>query len=132
MWLTLLRITTLRKPEIVKADTFSLENYNEAMRVLKSINDVKEAADIYKEKLPDEAQAAYYQLVYYPAVATTNVIKMQIYSGINKQYFKQGRVSANVYAGLLEESIEFDKELENIYSKNMPGGVGYQCKTCRI
>lgn len=118
------RITTLRKPEIVKADTFSLENYNEAMRVLKSINDVKEAADIYKEKLPDEAQAAYYQLVYYPAVATTNVIKMQIYSGINKQYFKQGRVSANVYAGLLEESIEFDKELENIYSKNMPGGVG--------
>ena len=94
------------------------------MRVLKSINDVKEAADIYKEKLPDEAQAAYYQLVYYPAVATTNVIKMQIYSGINKQYVKQGRASANVYAGLLEESIEFDKELENIYSKNMPGGVG--------
>ncbi len=41
------RITTLRKPEIVKADTFSLENYNEAMRVLKSINDVKEAADIH-------------------------------------------------------------------------------------
>lgn len=85
---------------------------------------IKETADKYKDRLPDEAQAAYYQLVYYPAVATTNVIKMQIYSGINKKYVKQKRVSANDYAKLLEESIAFDMDLEYIYSKDMPGGVG--------
>ena len=118
------RITTLRKPEIVNTSTFSLENYNEAVRVLDSINTIKEKADKYKDKLPDEAQAAYYQLVYYPAVATTNVIKMQIYSAINKQYIKQKRVSANVYAKLLEEAIAFDKDLEYTYSKDMPGDIG--------
>lgn len=121
---TYTKITTFRKPEIVNTTTYSLENYNEAMRVLNLIDAVKEKADIYKEKLPESAQAAYYQLVYYPAVATTNVVKMQIYSAINKKYASEGRASANVYAKLVDESIAFDKELENIYSKNMPGGVG--------
>lgn len=118
------RITTLRKPEIVTGTTFSLENYNEAADILDSIDSIYERAEKYKNKLPDEAQAAYYQLVYYPAVATTNIIKMQIYSGLNKAFAKSGVASANIYAALVDNAIAFDKDLENIYSKDMPGGVG--------
>lgn len=118
------RITTLRKPEIVTATTFSLENYSEAVDILDTIDSIYERAEKYRNILPDEAQASYYQLVYYPAVATTNVIKMQIYSGLNKAYAKSGVASANIYAKLLDDAIAFDKELENVYSKDMPGGVG--------
>ncbi len=118
------RITTLRKPEIVTGTTFSLENYNEAADILDSIDSIYERAEKYRNKIPSEAQAAYYQLVYYPAVATTNIIKMQIYSGLNKAFAKSKVASANVYAGLVDNAIVFDKYLENIYSKDMPGGVG--------
>lgn len=118
------RITTMRKPEIVTGTTFSLENYNEANRILNTIDSIYERAEIYKNKLPEEAQASYYQLVYYPCVATANIIKMQIYSGLNKAFAKNKVASTNIYAALVDEAIAFDKELENIYSKEMPGGVG--------
>lgn len=118
------RVTTLRKPEIVTGTTFSLENYNEAVDVLDTIESIYTRAEKYRNILPDEAQAAYYQLVYYPAVATTNVIKMQIYSGLNKAFAKSGVASANIYAKLLDDAIAFDKELEYTYDKDMPGGVG--------
>lgn len=118
------RITTLRKPEIVTSSTFSLEGYNEAVDIIDDIDDIAKRARQYGEKLPEEAQAAYYQLVYYPAVATTNITKLQIYSGLNKAFAKLKLASANVYARLLDDAIAFDKELEKTYSKNMPGGVG--------
>lgn len=119
-----LKITTYRKPEIVTSSTYSIENYNEAYRILEQIDSIKQRADKYREKIPEELQAAYFQLIYYPAVATTNVIKIQIYSGLSKAYAKLKLTSANYYAALMNEAIEFDKELENIYNVEMPGDVG--------
>lgn len=119
-----LKLNGSKKPEIVTSTTYSLTNYNEAMEVLKNIEDIMQEAEKYKQILPEEAQAAYYQLVYYPAVASANIHRMQIYSGLNKEYVKQKCASANVYAGLLEDAIALDKELEQTYNKNMPGGVG--------
>ncbi|MDR1700760.1 MAG: glycosyl hydrolase 115 family protein [Lachnoclostridium sp.] len=119
-----LKLNTGRRPENVFGTTYSIENYNEAMSQLDQIEKLIKLAQEYKEKLPEEAQAAYYQLAYYPAVASANVHRLQIYSGLNKAYVTQGRAVANVYALLLERAINFDKQLEETYNKNMPGGVG--------
>lgn len=113
-----------RKPEIVKGSTYSLANYNEAVSVLQDIDDIMQLAEKYKQSLPEEAQASYYQLVYYPAVASANIHRMQIYAGMNKAYVRQKRAVANVYAALASQAIDFDQELEKTYNKNMPGGVG--------
>lgn len=80
--------------------------------------------DKYLDIIPDELQAAYYQLIYYPAVATTNVIKIQLYAGLNKAYAKLKLTSANYYADLMEQAIALDKEMENTYNTEMPSGVG--------
>ena len=119
-----LKINTIRRPENVVASTYSLDNYNEAMGMLARIDKLIKLADEYKEKLPETSQAPYFQLIYYPAVAAANVVRIQIYAGLNQAYAKQNLASANVYAALMEEAIAFDKELEQTYDKDMPGGVG--------
>lgn len=119
-----LKLNGSKKPEIVTDSTYNLTNYNEAARVLQNAGAIIRDAEKYKEIMSEEAQAAYYQLVYYPAAASANIHRMQIYTGLNKAHAKQKRASANVYAGLVEQAIEFDQELERTYNKNMPGGVG--------
>lgn len=119
-----LQLNGSKKPEIVTSSTYNLTNYNEAARVLQNTEEIIRDAEKYKEILPEEAQASYYQLVYYPAAASANIHRMQIYMGLNKAHAKQKRASANLYAGLVEQAIEFDQELERTYNKNMPGGVG--------
>lgn len=119
-----LKINSTRRAENVIATTYSLDNYNEAMEMLERIDQLIRLADEYKEKLPESAQAPYYELIYYPAVATANVNRMQIYAGLNQAYAKQNLSSANMYAALLEDAIAYDQELERIYDKELPGGVG--------
>lgn len=119
-----LKLNGCKKPEIVTGTTYSFTNYSEAARVLKNTEEIIQEAKRYQELLPEEAQAAYYQLVYYPAVASANIHRMQIYAGLNKEYAKQDRASANIYAALVDEAVEWDQELENTYNKNMQGGVG--------
>lgn len=110
-----------RKPEIVAANTYSVTNYNEAMRMLDRIKALITLADSYKNSLPQKAQASYYQFVYYPAVASANVHRMQIYAGLMNLYANQGRSIANLYADLVKDSIAYDKELQSTYNINMPG-----------
>lgn len=119
-----LKINSTRRAENVTATTYSFENYNEAMEMLARMEQLIQLAHQYKEKLPESAQAAYYELIYYPAVASANVNRMQIYAGLNQAYAKQNLSSANIYAALLEDAIAYDQELERIYDKDMPGGVG--------
>ncbi len=119
-----LKINSTRRAENVFSTTYSLDNYNEAVEMLERIDKLVELADQYKEKLPESAQAPYYELIYYPAVAVANVNRMQIYSGLNQAYAKQNLSSANVYAALVEEAVSLDQEMEHTYDKNMPGGIG--------
>lgn len=119
-----LKINSTRRAENVFSTTYSLDNYNEAVEMLERIDKLIELADQYKEKLPERAQAPYYELIYYPAVAVANVNRMQIYSGLNQAYAKQNLSSANVYAALVEEAVSLDQEMEQTYDKNMPGGIG--------
>ena len=119
-----LKLNTIRRPENVTSSTYSLDNYNEAMNMLSRVDKLINLAEEYKQKLPESLQAAYYQLIYYPAVAAANVNRIQIYSGLNQAYAKQKLSSANMYASMLEEAISFDQELEQTYDKEMPGGVG--------
>ena len=108
------------KPETLNSGTYHVTNYNEAMEMLGRIEGMIQKADQYKEVIPEKLQAAYYELVYFPAVASGNVAKIQIYAGLNTYYYDQGSMLANLYASLLEQAIDTDKELEYTYNSDMP------------
>ncbi len=109
------------KPETLNSATYHVTNYNEAMEMLGRIERMIQTAEGYKEKIPEKLQAAYYELVYFPVVASANVARIQIYAGLNTYYYDQGSASANLYAALLEQAVETDQNLEYTYNSNMPG-----------
>lgn len=111
-----------RRPESIAFNTYSFINYNEGQRVLAQVSDLEKRAQLYYDKLPAEYKDAYYQLVYYPAVASANVHKMQIYTGLNKFYTIYGSALTNTYAKLAIKAIDTDKQMQNYYNNTMSGG----------
>ena len=111
-----------RKPEVETTDYFSIVNYHEAERLLKLWQDLAERAEALKAKIPAEAQDAFYQLVYYPVVASAGVAQIYIYVGMNKFYAKQGRIIANDYAEKARLLFEKDQRLTDYYNNVMGNG----------
>lgn len=116
------RLNGKRRPEVLSAETYSCINHNEACRVLQQAIELENAAKKYYDMMPAEYRDAYYQLVYYPAAASANIVKMQIYAGFNKRYYKLGSVLANRYAVLVEDAIQADEEMQSYYNDVMSSG----------
>ena len=123
-----LDLETSRKVEHILYDTadscsdmFSVDNYSEAQDILIKCNDIMDRAEALKAQVPSDLQAAFYQLVYYPAMSVPNVVKIQVYAALNNKYAKMNLTAANTYKKLCEDAIAFDKELFDIYNNDMPG-----------
>ena len=116
------KMSGCRKPEVTYTSTFSFNNYNEAQRVLEKAINLENIAKKYYDQMAETLKDAYYQLVYYPAVASANVVKMQIYAGFNNLYYKRKSVLANSYAELVEECKVKDIDMQNYYNDSMSNG----------
>lgn len=116
------KMSGFKKPEVTYSDTYSYNVYNEAKRVLDIADDIENKAKKYYDVMPEECKDSYYQLVYYPAAASANVIKMQIYAGYNNFYFKKKSALANVYEALVEDCKKKDIEMQNYYNEKMSDG----------
>ena len=111
-----------RKPEVQTAGIFSVVNHHEVDRVDKLWTDLREKAEMIRKEIPQNMQDAYFQLVYYPAVASAGIA--QIYNCVSKNnlYASQGRPLANQYAQLAEKMFEKDKSLECYYNDTLADG----------
>ncbi len=116
------RMNGIRKPETLTSDTYSTTYYYEAQRVLERAISLENDAKKYYNKMPENFKDTYYQLVFYPAVASANVVKMQIYAGLNKKYYNLKSVLANIYAELVKETITADKQMQSYYNDTMSEG----------
>jgi len=118
------RLNGKRKPEVTYPNTYSFTEFKEAERVLEEAIEIERKADAVAEQMPVSHKDAFYQLVYYPAVASANVTKMNLYAGWNQLYHGQEHPSqlANTYASLVEQAIKRDQELERYYNETMSGG----------
>ncbi len=111
-----------RKPEVETTDYFSIVNYHEADRLLQRWQTLADRAEALKAKIPAEAQDAFYQLVYYPVVASAGVAQMYLYAGMNRFYAKQGRAVANDCAEKARRLFEKDRQLTDYYNNVMSNG----------
>lgn len=116
------KMSGCRKPEVTFADTYSYINYNEAQRVMEKAIDLENKSKKYYDEMPEVYKDAYYQLVYYPAAASANIVKMQIYAGLNNLYYKRNSALTNLYAELVEECKVKDIEMQAYYNDNMSNG----------
>jgi hypothetical protein len=118
------RISHMRRPEAMNAGIYHPANFNEAERMLTRVNDVIAKCEMLRNEMPEEIFPAFYELVYYPALGSMNLQKMQLAAGKNMHYARQGRIEANLLAQETMKCIERDRHLVGEYHE-IDGGRWY-------
>ena len=100
------KLNLMRKPEVQVPGLF---NYEEMLRLNNQWQRIVLRCEAMKEQIPAEAQDAFYQLVYYPAVASAGVAMMYNAATMGDRE-------------TVEELMRKDKRLTDYYNKVMAGG----------
>ncbi|WJS96742.1 glycosyl hydrolase 115 family protein [Flavobacterium johnsoniae] len=111
-----------RKPELLDSKTYSIINYNEADRVVSEYQKLVEKANSINEKLKPEYKDAFYQLVLFPVLASSNLNEMYVATAKNHLYAEQGKTLANDYAEKVKVLFEKDSLLTNYYHTQLANG----------
>ncbi|WP_053992288.1 glycosyl hydrolase 115 family protein [Mangrovimonas sp. TPBH4] len=104
-----------RTPEMLKPDTYSIENYREAERIIQEYDSLVEKSKRIYQQLDENYRPAFYQLVLSPVELCSNLNKMYVAIGKNRLYSQQGRASANNYAEKAKEHFLKDSLLTEQY-----------------
>ncbi|WP_111307308.1 glycosyl hydrolase 115 family protein [Confluentibacter sediminis] len=116
------KYSSRRTPEMLKPDTYSLDNYREADRILEAYSQLLSKSKAIYDKLPESYKSAYYQLVHFPIEALSNLNDMYISAGKNKLYAGQYRASTNLYADKVKEAFFKDEALAKYYNETLADG----------
>lgn len=116
------KYNNMRHAETQATGIFSVVNHREADRQIARWDALVAEADSVKSLLPAEAQDAYYELVYYPAVASAGCAQIYLYADKNHLYANQQRPEANRMADKVDELYRQDKRLEKYYNNQLAHG----------
>ncbi|NCI45740.1 glycosyl hydrolase 115 family protein [Sediminibacterium soli] len=92
-----------RKPELLDANTYSLENYNEAENATRDYQLLLAKAEKIAASIPAEYRDAYFELVLHPVKACANLQEMYYHAVKNKWYAAQGSIQANQHADKVKQ-----------------------------
>ena len=118
------RISSMRRPEAMHAGVYHPVHYAESDRMLARVDEVIRRAEDLRTRTPEAILPAFYELVYYPAVGTMNVQKMQLLAGKNIHAARRGSRDANRLADKVGKCIERDRRLVTEYH-HINGGKWY-------
>lgn len=112
----------MRKPEVQNTGIFSYANYDEARRQTALWLELEDRAEALKARVPAELFDAFYQLVYYPAVASSGVARMYLGASFNNVHALQGNFRANSEAEEVLSLFERDAHLSESYNYEIASG----------
>ena len=111
------RVNSARRPETISPFTFNPVYYDEGRKMLAKAGRIIASADAAIERYKGkDLYDAFFQLVYFPAKASMNVLTMQLYSGLNITLAQRGCPSANYYAEGIRQCLALDDELCREYN----------------
>ncbi len=111
-----------RKPELLSPETYSLNNFREAERIVEDYNKLAKEAALLNEKIPVQAKDAFYQLVLHPITACANLNELYLTVAKNRQAVAQGRATANDWAEKTKQLFQKDAEITNYYHTKLANG----------
>lgn len=106
-----------RKPEMVDASTYSVENYGEFSNVTAYYNQLAIQAENIAKKLPAEYADAYFQLVLHPVKACANLNDMYFNVAQNKLFYDKSNKAAALFADAVKELYVRDSMLTIQYHR---------------
>lgn len=110
-----------RRPEAMNPSIYHPYNFHEGDRVWREVSETMRLAGELRENLPASCQDAYGSLVYYPAMATLNLVLMHVEAGMNAHFARRGSLAANAYAESVKKRAEQDMGYVRAYH-GMLGG----------
>ncbi len=125
-----------RTPEMLNANTYSLDNYREFETVVKDYNTLEKKAKALYDQIEPAKKDAFYELVYHPVQACSNLYDLYYANALNRSYAEQGRAATNDMAEEVKEFFGKDSTITNYYHRELAGGkwdhmmaqthIGYQ------
>ena len=116
------RINGMRRPEAMNQYVYPADRGNEAELMLARADEIIAAAKALDSKIPTDSYDAFWQLVYFPAVASMEVQRMNLLAALSVQRALEHSKLANTYAAAVTESIQTDKALADYYNNTLSGG----------
>ena len=111
-----------RKPEQLRPDTYSLENFDEAERMVALWSDLEARAEAINARLPESHRAAYYQLVLHPIRGCSNLTALLVAAARNTRFARQGRASTNIEAAEVKRLFARAHEIRDFYNHQLSDG----------
>lgn len=100
-----------RKHEVMQSDSYHPTHYGEAQELLENAEWVLRTCEQVRARCPERILPGFTELVWYPAMATANLMKAWVLAGRNALYAEQNRVSANTLAAEVSECFERDEQI---------------------
>ena len=110
-----------RRPEATHPDTFDVPS-NMAFIELRCADKIIKDAEELKKAIPAEIYDKFYGLVYFPAVASANLRRMMILTGLYNIVTKTDFIVVNYLAEEIDKTVARDIELVRYYNEDMSGG----------
>lgn len=98
-----------RKHEIMNDKVYHPVHFGEAKVLLCNSEWIIKRCNELKEKCPKNNYAGFYELIFYPAVGTANLMKTWILASQNELYARQNRLKANEIAEEIGRCIAYDR-----------------------
>ncbi|MDR0961736.1 MAG: glycosyl hydrolase 115 family protein [Mediterranea sp.] len=109
-------------PELLTANSFSLENYGEFERVLGEYRSLLIDASRIYNLLPADTRDAFDELVLFPINGVCNLYEMYYAVAMNRYYAAKNDLRANAFADKVKECFDRDARLTIHYNKEIADG----------
>jgi hypothetical protein len=106
-----IRINSMRRPEALNAGIYHPCHYLETDRMLDQAANIEKINEEVYSALSKNEKDAWYSMIYFPAKASINLLRMHLYSAKNMHFARQGKKIANKYAALVTQCMEEDRNL---------------------
>ncbi len=110
-----------RSPEAMKEDIYHPVHFREGDRVWDEVHAIMETAEQLNCELTGEALVTYQSMIYYPAMASLNLILMYVETAMNKELARRGCVYANIYRDRVIRRVLDDSRYVEEYHKANDG-----------
>lgn len=115
------RINGMRRPEALHKEVYHPVHFDENERMCRRAEALIAKCDALRACCKEEMLPAFIELLYYPAVASANLLLMQNEAGLNAFYGEAGMRFANNYAEFVKQRIEKDASLIEEYHSLLNG-----------
>jgi hypothetical protein len=100
-----------RKHEVMNDKIYHPVHFGEAQHLLDESERVIKLCNELKMKCPKNVYLGFYELVYYPAVGTANLMKTWVLASRNELYARQNRMEANDLADEISKCLACDRKI---------------------